>query len=65
MKTLNVAIIGYEHTLVHAVADFLAAIRDGRQITPNFLDGMREMQIIDAGIESARTGRKVAVAEIA
>ena len=57
-------IIGYEHTFVHAVADFLNAIETGRPVHPNLYDGMREMQVLDAGLESARTGRRVAVSEI-
>jgi predicted dehydrogenase len=57
-------IIGYEHTFVHAMADFLAAIDQGTEIRPNFFDGMREMRVLDAALESARSGRRVAVAEI-
>ena len=54
-------IIGYEHTFVHAMADFLNAIARGTKATPNFLDGVREMEVLDAGLESARTGQRVAV----
>ena len=54
-------IIGYEHTFVHAVADFLTAIQDGREIRPNFRDGVREMRVLDAALESASEGRRVQV----
>ncbi len=52
-------IIGYEHTFVHAIADFLKAIHTGKPIYPNFADGVKLMQILEAGLESAVTGQKV------
>ncbi len=52
-------LIGYEHTFVHAMADFLEAIHAGTPIQPNFADGVKVMQILEAGLESAATGRKV------
>ena len=55
-------IIGYEHTFFHAMADFLTAIHGGQGIRPNFHDGVREMQVLDAALESARKGRRVRVA---
>ena len=55
-------IIGYEHTFVHAMADFLTAIHQGHAIRPNFHDGVREMQVLDAALESAGEGRRVQVA---
>jgi predicted dehydrogenase len=57
-------IIGYEHVFTHAVADFLKALDKGVPITPNFADGMRIMQVLEAGILSSNTGRKVRVSEI-
>lgn len=53
-------IIGYEHTFVHAVADFLSAVARGGQIRPDFRDGLRVQEILEAGIQSAATGRKTA-----
>ena len=52
-------IIGYEHEFVHAVVDFLGAVENGTTIEPNFYDGMKEMQILDAGLKSAADGRKL------
>lgn len=52
-------IIGYEHEFVHAVVDFLTAVENGTTIEPNFYDGMKEMQILDAGLKSAEDGRKL------
>lgn len=54
-------ILGYEHTFVHAVADFIEAIVSQKEVRPNFQDGWREMQVLDAGLESAATGRTVEV----
>jgi len=57
-------IIGYEHEFTHAVADFLTAMEKGTPLVPNFCDGMRNMQILEAGLLSAKNGCKVAVADI-
>jgi predicted dehydrogenase len=65
-------IVGYEHAFVHATADFLRSIA-GRErgksrpkagwIEPNFHDGVRIMQVLEAGMESARTSRAVKIGE--
>ena len=52
-------IIGYEHEFVHAVVDFLNAIDKGTAIEPNFYDGMRTLQVLDAGLKSAKTGKRI------
>jgi predicted dehydrogenase len=54
-------IIGYEHEFVHAVVDFLNAIARDTAIEPNFYDGMKGMQVIEAGIESAKSGKVVKI----
>jgi predicted dehydrogenase len=54
-------IIGYEHTFVNAMADFLNAIALGTKVQPNFADGVKEMAILDAALHSAQTGRTVDV----
>lgn len=46
-------IIGFEHTFVHAVADFLSAVDRGEAIEPNFRDGVKIMRVLEAGLESA------------
>jgi predicted dehydrogenase len=56
-------IIGYEHEFVHGVADFLQAIQQRGQVEPNFLDGLRCLQVLEAGAKSAETGQRVAVAK--
>lgn len=57
-------IIGYEHEFAHAMVDFLTAIEKGTKIAPNFYDGMRTMQVLEAAIKSSTTGQKVNVADI-
>jgi predicted dehydrogenase len=57
-------IIGYEHTFVHAAADFLKSVVTGGEIHPNFEDGLRVMEILDAGLQSAREGRRIGVGTI-
>jgi predicted dehydrogenase len=53
--------IGYEHTFVHAVADFVTAIHTGGPIHPDFGDGLQVLAVLEAGLESAATGRRTTV----
>jgi predicted dehydrogenase len=53
--------IGYEHTFVHAVADFLTAISKGQSISPDFSDGLRVLQVLEAANTSADSGQRVNV----
>jgi len=50
-------IIGYEHTFVHAMHDFLTAIEKDTLPSPNFGDGVKNQAILDAVERSAKTGR--------
>jgi len=52
-------IIGYEHGFVHAVADFVNAIEKHSTIEPNFRDGVKIISVLEAGLESARSGMKI------
>jgi len=51
--------IGYEHEFHHGVVDFMAAIENGTKIEPNFYDGLREIEILSAGLDSSASGKKV------
>jgi predicted dehydrogenase len=53
--------IGYEHTFVHAAADFLEAIAKNKPISPNFADGLKCAQVLEAGARSAQSGHKESV----
>ncbi len=54
-------IIGYEHTIVHGVADFIRAIETGSPIKANFADGVKTMKVLEAGLTSAATGKKIVI----
>jgi predicted dehydrogenase len=54
-------IIGYEHSFVHAVADFVNAIDKDLPIQPNFFDGLKCIKVLEAGLQSAASGKRVAV----
>lgn len=41
-------IIGYEHTLVHEMYEFVEAIANSKPASPDFYDGMKCCQIMDA-----------------
>ncbi len=40
--------IGYEHTFTHAFVEFMDAIREDRQPIPNFADGVKCQQVLEA-----------------
>lgn len=54
-------IVGYEHTFVHHVADFVSALHLGTAFAPDFEDGLRAQQVLEAALRSAASGRWVAV----
>jgi len=49
--------IGYEHTFVHQVADFLKAVSEGKNAAPSFRDGLATDYVTDAVLRSAQSGR--------
>jgi predicted dehydrogenase len=49
--------IGYEHTFIHQVADFLAGLGEGQIPGPSFRDGLATDYVTDAVLRSARNGR--------
>ena len=55
--------IGYEHTFIHQVADFLEGLSSGRAASPTFRDALETQCVCDAVLKSARTQKweKVAV----
>lgn len=52
-------IIGYEHSFVHAVADFITAIEHHQSIAPNFADGLQIIKVLEAGLQSAEQNQQV------
>jgi predicted dehydrogenase len=57
-------IIGYEHTFVHAVHDFLTCIEKDLMPEPNFRDGVKIQTLLEAVERSAKTGQWIKVGEI-
>jgi predicted dehydrogenase len=53
--------IGYEHTFVHHVADFLTAIANGQPCAPTFRDALETQRVCEAVIASANGRRWVDV----
>ncbi len=53
--------IGYEHSFVHQVADFLQGLTDGKPAAPTFRDALETTVVCDAIIASGRTGQWVDV----
>jgi len=50
-------IIGYEHTFVHALHDFLTALEEDRLPEPNFRDAVKDQAVLDAVERSAKSGQ--------
>ena len=48
-------IIGYEHTFVHTIADFVKAVVAGKSVQPMFEDGLKNQRMLDAVARSARS----------
>ena len=53
--------IGYEHSFVHQVADFLEGIATGKPAMPDFRDALRTQYVCDAVLQSAREQKWVPV----
>jgi predicted dehydrogenase len=53
--------IGYEHSFIHQVADFLTGLAKGQPAMPDFRDALRTQYVCDAVLQSAREGQWVKV----
>jgi predicted dehydrogenase len=49
--------IGYEHTFVHQVADFLEGVAKGKPAQPDFRNAHRTQLVLDAVLDSAKSGK--------
>lgn len=56
--------LGYEHSFVHQVADFLDGLQSGRPAHPDFKDGLATDYVVDAVLASARSGRWTKVKKV-
>ena len=50
-------LIGYEHTFVHVVSDFVNACVDGKLTHPSFEDGLKNQQVLHAVEQSSKSGK--------
>jgi len=53
--------LGYEHTFIHTVADFVNACADGKSVHPTFEDGLKNQRVLTAVEESSARGKWVKV----
>jgi predicted dehydrogenase len=53
--------IGYEHTFVHTIADYLHGMETGQPAQPDFRSGLRTQKVCDAVIASAKSGNWVTI----
>src|SRR5580692_7344094 len=53
--------IGYEHTFIHQVADFLTAVGEGKSASPTFREALTTEDVTDAVLESAANRQWVKV----
>ena len=51
--------IGYEHTFLNALADFVTGIETGQPAQPDFRNALQTQRVCDAVLESARSGQWV------
>src|SRR5213595_3353625 len=49
--------IGYEHSFVHQVADFLQGIETGKPASPTFRDALETQYVCDSVLKSGKTGQ--------
>jgi predicted dehydrogenase len=54
-------IIGYEHTFVNLVKDFLESVANGTPFNPDFYDGYKNQQVLDAVDRSAASRQWVSI----
>ncbi len=53
-------VIGYEHTFINALADFLRGLEKGERVRPDFRDALETQAVAEAVLESARMEKWVA-----
>jgi predicted dehydrogenase len=50
-------VIGYEHTFLNALADFVAGIESGKPAQPDFKSALQTQKVCEAVIKSGKSGR--------
>jgi predicted dehydrogenase len=54
-------IIGYEHTFIHTIADFVKALVARKSVEPSFHDGLQNQRVLDAAMKSVQTKRQARI----
>ncbi len=54
--------IGYEHTFINALADFIKGLDSGTPVQPDFASALRTQKVCDAVLESAKSEQWVEIA---
>ena len=54
-------VIGYEHTFINALADFLVCLKTKKPYRPDFADGVANQEVLDATLKAAKTKQWVTV----
>jgi predicted dehydrogenase len=54
--------IGYEHSFIHQVADFLDGLAKKQACSPTFREALETQKVCDAVLASAKSGNWVNVA---
>ncbi len=49
--------IGFEHSFVHQLADFLTSLAAGKPASPTFKEALETQYVCDAVLKSAKTCR--------
>jgi predicted dehydrogenase len=55
--------IGYEHTFIHQVADFIGGLTSGKPASPTFRDAYETQLVLDGILDSAKSGHWVNVSK--
>jgi predicted dehydrogenase len=50
--------IGYEHSFVHQIADFLQGLAKGQPVSPTFREALATQRVCDAILASAKSGQQ-------
>ena len=52
-------LIGYEHTFTHEIFDFITSIKDGKDPSPSFTEGLYVQKVLDAVEKSAQNNSQL------
>ncbi len=55
-------LLGYEHSFTHTLYDWLRAVASGEPLRPDFADGVRNQEVLDAAERASRSRRWETVA---